>query len=237
MQLGELNALDKEVAERELLRCCGSTQWAREMVASRPFDSAETMAQASDTIWSSLDRADWLEAFAAHPRIGANAEALAATPSGLPRGVSDSSRPQAGSPTRQPRWGAGWGPGASAEKVDGSPRTEWATQEQSGVASAPDDVRACLAASNRDYEVRFGYIFIVCATGKSAGEMLALLDERLTNDPDEELHIAAEEQRKITRPRLPELLAGPPCANGARGAPERHRRAGGRAPRAKERPR
>src|SRR3989475_11765403 len=167
MRLGELNALDTEVAERELLRCCGSTQWAREMAASRPFDSAETMAQTGDTIWSSLERGDWLEAFAAHPRIGANAEAPAATPSGLPRG-------------------------ASAEKVDGSPRTEWATQEQSGVASAPDEVRARLAASNRDYEARFGYIFIVCATGKSAGEMLALLDGRLTNEPDEELHIAAE---------------------------------------------
>ena len=193
MRLGELNALDTEVAERELLRCCGSTQWAREMAASRPFDSAETMAQTGDTIWSSLERVDWLEAFAAHPRIGANAEAPAATPSGLPRGVSDSSR-------------RGRGPGASAEKVDGSPRTEWATQEQSGVASAPDEVRARLAASNRDYEARFGYIFIVCATGKSAGEMLALLDGRLTNDPDEELHIAAEEQRKITCLRLAKLL-------------------------------
>jgi OHCU decarboxylase len=202
MRLGELNALDTEVAERELLRCCGSTQWARAMAASRPFDSAETMAQTSDTIWSSLERVDWLEAFAAHPRIGANAEAPAATPSGLPRGVSDSSR-------------RGRGPGASAEKVDESPRTEWATQEQSGVASAPDDVRARLAASNRDYEARFGYIFIVCATGKSAGEMLALLDGRLTNDPDKELHVAAEEQRKITRLRLAKLLDAPQAAKGS----------------------
>jgi allantoicase len=196
MRLEDLNVLNEEAATRELLRCCGSTQWAREMAASRPFDSPETMAQTSDTIWLSLGRADWLEAFAAHPRIGA------APPSGLPRGVSDGSRP-------------GWGPGAGAERVDGSLRTEWATQEQSGVASAPDEVRARLAASNRAYEARFGYIFIVCATGKSAGEMLALLDERLTNDPDEELHIAAEEQRKITRLRLAKLLDAPQAAKGS----------------------
>src|SRR2546425_6468102 len=193
MRLGELNAHDTEVAERELLRCCGSTQWAREMAASRPFDSAETMAQTGDTIWSSLERVDWLEAFAAHPRIGANAEAPAATPSGLPRGVSDSSR-------------RGRGPGASAEKVDGSPRTEWATQEQSGVASAPGGGRARLAASNRDYEARLGSIFIVCATGKSAGQMLAPLDGRLSNDAEEELHIAAEEQGKNTRPPVSKVF-------------------------------
>jgi 2-oxo-4-hydroxy-4-carboxy-5-ureidoimidazoline decarboxylase len=63
-----------------------------------------------------------------------------------------------------------------------------------------------LAAGNRAYEARFGYIFIVCATGKSAGEMLAILEQRLANDPGEELHIAAEEQRKITRLRLAKLL-------------------------------
>jgi 2-oxo-4-hydroxy-4-carboxy-5-ureidoimidazoline decarboxylase len=82
----------------------------------------------------------------------------------------------------------------------------WAAGEQSGVERAEDGVRADLAAANRDYEQRFGYTYIVFATGKSAEEMLALARERLKNDPDAELRAAAEEQRKITRLRLDKLL-------------------------------
>ena len=83
----------------------------------------------------------------------------------------------------------------------------WAAGEQSGIARAPEDVRAELAAANREYERRFGYTYIVFATGKSAEEMLALARERLRNDPDVELRAAAEEQRKITGLRLDKLLA------------------------------
>jgi len=97
------------------------------------------------------------------------------------------------------------------ERKSALPQTElgsaWAAGEQSGVEQARDDVREELAAANREYEQRFGYIFIVFATGKSAEEMLALARERLRNDPDIELRIAAEEQRKITRLRLDKLLA------------------------------
>jgi 2-oxo-4-hydroxy-4-carboxy-5-ureidoimidazoline decarboxylase len=81
-----------------------------------------------------------------------------------------------------------------------------AAKEQSGVSGAADDVRQALAKANRDYEQRFGYIYIVCATGKSAEEMLAIAKGRLQNDPDTELRVAAEEQRKITRLRLQKLL-------------------------------
>jgi 2-oxo-4-hydroxy-4-carboxy-5-ureidoimidazoline decarboxylase len=88
----------------------------------------------------------------------------------------------------------------------GERRAAWAAGEQSGVEQARDSVRAELAAANREYEQRFGYIFIVFATGKSAEEMLALARERLRNDPDVELPIAGEEQRKITRLRLDKLL-------------------------------
>jgi 2-oxo-4-hydroxy-4-carboxy-5-ureidoimidazoline decarboxylase len=83
----------------------------------------------------------------------------------------------------------------------------WAARVQSGIERAPDDVRAQLVAANREYEQRFGYTYIVFATGKSAEEMLALARERLRNDPDVELRAAAEEQRKITRSRLDKLLA------------------------------
>jgi len=65
-----------------------------------------------------------------------------------------------------------------------------------------------LADGNRAYEARFGFIFIVCATGKTAEEMLALLHARLPNERDRELRVAAEEQRKITRIRLEKLFEG-----------------------------
>jgi 2-oxo-4-hydroxy-4-carboxy-5-ureidoimidazoline decarboxylase len=96
------------------------------------------------------------------------------------------------------------------ERKSAMPQSErgsaWAEGEQSGIERAPDDVRAELAAANREYEQRFGCIFIVFATGKSAEEMLALARERLRNDPAVELRAAAEEQRKITRARLEKLL-------------------------------
>lgn len=78
----------------------------------------------------------------------------------------------------------------------------WSEQEQAGAASAKTAVLAELAEANRIYDERFGYIFIVCATGRNAGEMLGMLRSRLDNDPDTELRVAAEEQRKITRLRL-----------------------------------
>jgi 5-hydroxyisourate hydrolase / 2-oxo-4-hydroxy-4-carboxy-5-ureidoimidazoline decarboxylase len=118
----------------------------------------DAMIAAADTIWAGLDRADWLEAFAAHPKIGGDAA------------------------------------------------KGWSAAEQAGAASASRDVLARLAEANREYEARFGYIFIVCATGRSAEEMLQRLEGRLDNDPLIELRVAADEQRKITRLRLAKLL-------------------------------
>ncbi len=84
---------------------------------------------------------------------------------------------------------------------------EWAGGEQSGVQEASEEVLQRLARGNQAYEEKFGYIFIVCATGKSAAEMLEILENRLVNDPADELKIAAEEQRKITQLRLEKLLS------------------------------
>ena len=84
---------------------------------------------------------------------------------------------------------------------------KWSAQEQSGVAATSDDVTAQLAERNREYEGKFGFIFIVCASGKSSVEMLAILNDRLKNDPQTELSIAAQEQQKITRLRLQKLLS------------------------------
>jgi OHCU decarboxylase len=155
--LERLNASSAPDAEAMLMPCCGSQAWVRRMAESRPFRDLDDLYETSDRIWRSLGPEDWLEAFAAHPRIGE-------------------------------RGG------------------RWARQEQAGAAGAGEDVLAELAAGNRQYEDRFGHIFIVYATGKSAEEMLALLRERLGNDPETELRIAAEEQRKITNLRLEKLL-------------------------------
>lgn len=82
----------------------------------------------------------------------------------------------------------------------------WSEGEQAGAQGAAESVLARLAEGNRRYEQRFGYLYIVCATGKSADEMLELLESRLGNDAETELRIAAAEQRKITRLRLDKLI-------------------------------
>jgi OHCU decarboxylase len=83
---------------------------------------------------------------------------------------------------------------------------KWSEQEQSGTLGAGDETMRSLAHANRAYENRFGYIFIVCATGKTAAEMLAIVQGRLQNDPATELRIAAAQQAKITQIRLRKLL-------------------------------
>jgi len=168
--IARLNALSMEEAQAELLKCCGSTNWARRMTQQRPFptggDAMRRLLDSADRVWWDLGREDWLEAFSRHPRIGEKAAAK----------------------------------DASAET------RRWSEEEQSGTRSAREQVLAALAKANRAYEQRFGYIFIVCATGKSSEEMLALLQQRLQNDPAAELRMAAEEQRRITHLRLQKLL-------------------------------
>lgn len=162
-----LNALTEAGARAELLNCCGSSRWAAAMLAARPFASDAELFDAAERSWWAFDRVDWLEAFAAHPRIG---DGVAA------------------------------GPGHSATR-------EWSRQEQARAATAPPEVRAALAAGNVEYERRFGHVFLICATGRSADEILVELRRRLENDPGREIREAAGEQAKITRLRLARLAA------------------------------
>lgn len=110
--------------------------------------------------------------------------------------------------SRHPKIGESTGQVARelAPKDDTAQAQAWSAQEQSAVRMMSELTRAALAEANRVYEERFGYIFIVCATGKTAEEMLAILRQRLQNDPDTELQIAAEEQRQITELRLKKFL-------------------------------
>lgn len=85
--------------------------------------------------------------------------------------------------------------------------SQWSSEEQSGMNTAAIHTAKKLAALNQTYFDKFGWIFIVCATGKSADEMLSLLEARLPNRPDDELRIAAAEQNKITLLRLRKLLS------------------------------
>jgi 2-oxo-4-hydroxy-4-carboxy-5-ureidoimidazoline decarboxylase len=165
MRIDELNAMSSDTAHAAFLRCCGSSRWADAMTARRPFASAADVVRAATEIEANLKSADWLEAFAAHPRIG----------------DVDSLRTKF----------------ASTADLAGA--------EQSGVAGTGDDVIRALAEGNRQYEETFGHIFIVCATGKTAAEMLAILRQRLSNNRDAELRTAGGEQAKITRLRLEKL--------------------------------
>ena len=88
----------------------------------------------------------------------------------------------------------------------------WSSTEQAGVRNTDASMRAELAAANAAYEERFGFICIICATGLLAEDILQLTRERLRNTPEEELPIAAEEQRMITRLRLLKLFHDPPKA-------------------------
>jgi 2-oxo-4-hydroxy-4-carboxy-5-ureidoimidazoline decarboxylase len=82
----------------------------------------------------------------------------------------------------------------------------WATREQSGMDRAGVAVTTAMEDGNREYLAKFGYMFIVCATGKSADEMLTVLKSRLLNPREEEIRVAAAEQDKITCLRLEKLL-------------------------------
>ena len=83
---------------------------------------------------------------------------------------------------------------------------QWSEEEQAGTRASAQETMMELEAANREYERRFGFIFIVCASGRTTEEMLATLKERMKNDTDKELRVAAEEQRRITHLRLQKLL-------------------------------
>jgi OHCU decarboxylase len=93
-----------------------------------------------------------------------------------------------------------------AAAIQSQQAVSWSAQEQSQAQQAADETKAAIAEGNSAYEDRFGFIFIICAAGKSAEQILSSLKERLANRVATELLIAAEEQRKITQLRLKKLL-------------------------------
>jgi OHCU decarboxylase len=158
--LTRFNAASTEEAVRQLYGCFANHGWAAKVVGGRPYADLTALLASAEAAWSELAPADWLEAFAAHPRIGER---------------------------------GGHSPAAS-------------DREQSAARDASATTLAALAAENRDYEARFGHVFLISATGRTAGEILAELRRRMSNGPATELQVAAGEQRKITKLRLEHLL-------------------------------
>jgi OHCU decarboxylase len=176
-ELERLNQLPTSTLEAALLRCCGSNRWVAAMQAGRPWRDVADLHASAARIWRRLGCDDWREAFRAHPRIGE------------PPAPAHGTRTVAADPARQDE-----------------PARDWSAQEQAGAQAADAAMLGALRAAHEAYEARFGHLFIVCATGKSAGEMLQVLEGRLGNDPEEEIRVAAEEQLKITHLRLDKLL-------------------------------
>jgi allantoicase len=165
--LARLNALDVDDASKLFLSCCGARAWAETMAALRPFSTVRDLFAAAESVWWKLGTTAWLDAFAAHPRIGSTKKA----------------------------------------KSQSAKSAAWSKGEQRRAEDADKAVKAQLAKLNDAYFKKFGFIFIVFATGKTAPEMLALLEERLARSKKAEMETAAVEQMKITRLRLEKWLA------------------------------
>ena len=160
------NDLTAAQAEKALLDCCGSREWASAMLERHPYQSNNDFFVAADAIWSGLGKRDWLEAFRHHPAIGA---------------------------------------GKAAAKQSAKAK-KWSAGEQSVAQQAQPETLSEMAEANFEYQAKFGYVFLICATGKTADEILSSLRRRMANDSKTEVRVAAEEQRKITRLRLEKLL-------------------------------
>ena len=160
--IDRFNEKPDQEAVRELYVCFASHSWAETVAAGRPYADFESLWAACEAAWSGLSPADWLGAFAAHPRIGER---------------------------------GGHAPDSSE-------------REQTGVHAAPRGTLDALAEENRRYEARFGHVFLISASGRTADEILAALRQRMSNNPPSEFEVAAGELRKITRLRLERMLAG-----------------------------
>jgi len=179
-ELTWFNRLPAQSAQQALLNCCAAPGWAEQMTAGRPYSAAEEAIGRSSAIVARLSDTDLAEALADHPRIGEQ-------PDTSQDGISQQ--------------------GASQ---DGTKGAKWSRHEQSGVDSRDTAMRRELAEANLEYEQRFGHIYLVCASGRTGQELLALLRARLGNEPDDEWQVVRTELQKINALRLQRLLAGAP---------------------------
>ena len=158
--LSHFNQLAPEQRHSLLLDCCHCNRWAEQLLELGPAASIGQIQNRAFKAWSNLDETDYLEAFAAHPRIG------------------------------------------DLRRL----KEKFASAEQGQVAEADEATLRALQQLNDRYFEKFGFIFIICASGKSAREMLDAIRSRIGNSRAQEIRNAADEQAKITRLRLTKLL-------------------------------
>lgn len=159
--------MNRNDAKSLLATTCGSGKWQELLMHHFPFESERSLVKiASDTWYDHLEHADWMEAFAQHPKIG----------------------------------------DIKSLKERFATTSHLAGKEQAGVNEATDEVIMHLSKANELYETKFGFIFIVFATGKTAPEMLRILYDRIVNTHEEELVIAKGEQLKITIQRFKKIM-------------------------------
>ncbi|XP_051124539.1 uric acid degradation bifunctional protein TTL isoform X2 [Andrographis paniculata] len=157
------------LGEEEFLACCGSAKFAKLMVSAGPFSNYQEAVDAAREIWfNKVDVNGWLEAFAAHPRIG-------------------ESPPQSHKSPTFAQWSKG--------------------EQSTALTTATDSTLQELHELNARYWQKFGFVFLICASGRSTPEILSELKRRYQNRPIAEFEIAAQEQMKITELRLAKLLS------------------------------
>ena len=159
--LARFNALEERAALAALHEVCASAEWARRLLAARPYATAEELFAASDAAMAELTSADLAEAMAGHPPIG---------------------RPRPGDPT--------------------------SAREQRGMAGASEELKAEMLELNLAYQERFGHVFLICATGRTAEEMRDAVRERIGNTPERERETVRTELGRINRVRLARLAEG-----------------------------
>jgi 2-oxo-4-hydroxy-4-carboxy-5-ureidoimidazoline decarboxylase len=174
--LDGFNALPDAEARTTLAACCAAPGWVDRLARARPFASTEALYDESAAALAALDEAGLAAALAAHPRIG---EAAAV--------------PSAPAPD-------------DALSRSGDAASAWSRREQAGVSQASAETRQALAEGNHAYEQRFGHVYLVAAAGRSAEELLALLQERLTHDAATERDVVRTELSAITAARLARMI-------------------------------
>lgn len=157
--LARFNDLEEPAALAALHEACASTEWARRLLAARPYATVEDLCTASDAAMAELTTEDLEEAMAGHPPIG---------------------RPRPGDPT--------------------------SAREQRGMAGASEELKAEMLDLNLAYQDRFGHVFLICATGRTAEQMRDAVKERIGNSPGQEREIVRTELGKINRIRLARLV-------------------------------
>jgi 2-oxo-4-hydroxy-4-carboxy-5-ureidoimidazoline decarboxylase len=166
-------------------------------------------AQARQALASCCPAVAWIEKIVSG-RSYSSVDALLARSDEAVAGltVAQLSEALAGHPRIGERGAESAGPAGSAVSVGSAVSADWSRQEQAGVSAADAGLARDLAEGNAEYERRFGHIYLVCATGKSGQELLAILRERLDHDDDIEWKVVAAELAKINQLRLRKLLGG-----------------------------